>query len=42
MYDEEATMKPSVYVTRRLPQPALQQLLQVCDVEIWDGTPHHL
>jgi glyoxylate reductase len=29
-------MKPFVYVTRRLPEPALQSLLQVCKVEIWD------
>ncbi len=29
-------MKPPVYVTRRLPQPALQALLKVCEVEIWD------
>jgi glyoxylate reductase len=29
-------MKPPVYVTRRLPEPALQSLLEVCEVEIWD------
>ena len=29
-------MKPPVYVTRRLPKPALQSLLEVCEVEIWD------
>ena len=29
-------MKPPVYVTRRLPQPALQALLETCEVEIWD------
>ncbi len=29
-------MKPPVYVTRRLPEPALQELLAACDVEIWD------
>jgi glyoxylate reductase len=29
-------MKPRIYVTRRLPEPALQALLQVCEVEIWD------
>jgi glyoxylate reductase len=29
-------MKPPVYVTRRLPERALEELLKVCDVEIWD------
>ncbi|MGD9406255.1 MAG: D-glycerate dehydrogenase [Anaerolineae bacterium] len=29
-------MKPPVYVTRRLPQPALHALQEVCQVEIWD------
>jgi glyoxylate reductase len=29
-------MKPSVYVTRHLPERAMQELLQACDVEIWD------
>lgn len=29
-------MKPQVYVTRRLPKPAWQDLLEVCEVEIWD------
>jgi len=29
-------MKPSIYITRRLPEPALQSLLEVCEVEIWD------
>ena len=29
-------MKPPIYVTRRLPEPALQALLEVCEVEIWD------
>lgn len=29
-------MKPRVYVTRRLPEPALQELRAACDVEIWD------
>lgn len=29
-------MKPPVYVTRRLPKPALQELREVCEVEIWD------
>jgi glyoxylate reductase len=29
-------MKPPVYVTRRLPEPALHALLEVCKVEIWD------
>jgi glyoxylate reductase len=29
-------MKPPIYVTRRLPEPALQTLLEVCKVEIWD------
>ena len=29
-------MKPPIYITRRLPEPALQSLLEVCEVEIWD------
>ena len=29
-------MKPPVYVTRRLPRPALHALQEVCQVEIWD------
>ncbi len=29
-------MKPAVYVTRRLPQPAMHALQEVCQVEIWD------
>jgi glyoxylate reductase len=29
-------MKPKVYVTRRLPQPAWEELVQSCDVDIWD------
>jgi len=29
-------MKPPVYVTRRLPQPALEALLEACEVQIWD------
>lgn len=29
-------MKPKVYVTRKLPQVALEELAAVCDVEIWD------
>ena len=29
-------MKPPVYVTRRLPEAALQELLAACDAEIWD------
>jgi glyoxylate reductase len=29
-------MKPPVYVTRHLPEAALQELLATCDVEIWD------
>ena len=29
-------MRPPVYVTRRLPKTALEQLLEACDVEIWD------
>jgi glyoxylate reductase len=29
-------MKPSIYVTRHLPEPALEELLRVCEVEIWD------
>ena len=29
-------MKPPVYVTRHLPELALQELLKVCEVEIWD------
>jgi len=29
-------MKPAVYVTRRLPQPALHALQEACQVEIWD------
>jgi glyoxylate reductase len=29
-------MKPAVYVTRHLPEVALQELLKVCEVEIWD------
>ena len=33
---QEVTMKPPIYVTRRLPEPALQSLLEVCEVEIWD------
>jgi glyoxylate reductase len=29
-------MKPPVYVTRHLPERALHELQQVCEVEIWD------
>lgn len=29
-------MKPKVYVTRHLPEAALNELVQGCDVEIWD------
>jgi glyoxylate reductase len=29
-------MKPRVYVTRRLPERALEELLKVCEAEIWD------
>jgi glyoxylate reductase len=29
-------MKPLVYVTRHLPEAAVQELLPSCDVEIWD------
>jgi glyoxylate reductase len=29
-------MKPRVYVTRHLPERALEELLRVCEVEIWD------
>jgi glyoxylate reductase len=29
-------MKPAVYVTRHLPESALQELLKACEVEIWD------
>ena len=29
-------MKPPVYVTRRLPKPALHALQEVCQIEIWD------
>jgi glyoxylate reductase len=29
-------MKPRVYVTRHLPELALQELLKFCEVEIWD------
>ena len=29
-------MRPKVFVTRRLPQKALDPLNQACDVEIWD------
>lgn len=29
-------MKPRVYVTRRLPETALRELLKVCEVQIWD------
>jgi glyoxylate reductase len=32
----EVTMKPRVYVTRHLPDGALQELLEACEVEIWD------
>ncbi len=29
-------MKPDVFVTRRLPEPAYKELLAACQVEIWD------
>ena len=29
-------MKPKVYVSRRLPAVALEELMQSCQVEIWD------
>lgn len=29
-------MKPQVYVTRHLPDIAFQELIQACDVDIWD------
>jgi len=29
-------MKPKVYVTRHLPEVATEELLQTCEVEIWD------
>lgn len=29
-------MKPKVYVTRHLPEPAWEKLVDACDVEIWD------
>jgi glyoxylate reductase len=29
-------MKPKVYVTRKLPAPALDELARACEVEIWD------
>jgi glyoxylate reductase len=29
-------MKPKIYVTRHLPESALQELLKACSVEIWD------
>ncbi len=29
-------MKPKIYVTRHLPEKALNALLEACDVEIWD------
>lgn len=29
-------MKPKIYVTRHLPEKALNALLETCDVEIWD------
>jgi glyoxylate reductase len=29
-------MKPRIYVTRRLPEPAMQALLEACEVAIWD------
>jgi glyoxylate reductase len=32
----EVMMKPRVYVTRHLPELALQELLKFCEVEIWD------
>jgi lactate dehydrogenase-like 2-hydroxyacid dehydrogenase len=35
-HGKEGNMKPKVYVTRHLPQSALNELLQVCKVEIWD------
>lgn len=30
-------MKPPVYVTRQLPEPALKKLLDFCDPEIWES-----
>lgn len=29
-------MKPKVYVTRRLPEPAYRKAIEACQVEIWD------
>ena len=29
-------MKPKVYVTRHLPDPAWEELIAGCDVQIWD------
>lgn len=29
-------MKPKIYVTRRLPEPALMKLRENCQIEIWD------
>ncbi len=29
-------MKPKIYVTRHLPEVALNKLVEACDVEIWD------
>ncbi|RPI82970.1 MAG: D-glycerate dehydrogenase [Chloroflexi bacterium] len=30
-------MKPKVYVTRHLPEPAWEKLVDACDVDIWDN-----
>jgi glyoxylate reductase len=29
--------KPKVFVSRKLPEPALSQLLQACDADVWQG-----
>lgn len=30
-------MKPKVWVTRRIPQPALERLVTACDLSVWDN-----